>query len=118
MSGLLAGLLLDAPAGSVDIFERVESELSGRGAGIVAQPDLIETLCRLDIDPTDLGVAITTRKLLDPRRPAGGRVRLPAGSDRVGARLSGAAGRIWPQRYHRGHGVHSFEQTRDRVVAS
>ena len=35
MSGLLAGLTLRARGWDVDVFERVESELSGRGAGIV-----------------------------------------------------------------------------------
>jgi len=62
MSGLLAALLLRHAGWEVDVFERVERELAGRGAGIVAQPDLIETLRRLGIDPTDLGVEITTRK--------------------------------------------------------
>ena len=65
MSGLLAALLLRRAGWDVDVFERVESELAGRGAGIVAQPDLIETLRRLGIDPTALGVEITTRKILD-----------------------------------------------------
>ena len=49
MSGLLAALLLRRAGWDVDVFERVESELAGRGAGIVAQPDLIETLRRLGI---------------------------------------------------------------------
>ena len=44
MSGLLAALLLRRAGWDVDVFERVESELAGRGAGIVAQPDLIATL--------------------------------------------------------------------------
>ena len=44
MSGLLAALLLRRAGWDVDIYERVESELAGRGAGIVAQPELIETL--------------------------------------------------------------------------
>ena len=44
MSGLLDGLLLRRAGWDVDIYERVESELSGRGAGIVAQPELIERL--------------------------------------------------------------------------
>jgi len=35
MSGLLAGLKLREHDWDVDIYERVESELSGRGAGIV-----------------------------------------------------------------------------------
>ena len=37
MSGLLAALLLERAGWEVDVFERVESELAGRGAGIVAQ---------------------------------------------------------------------------------
>jgi monoamine oxidase len=41
MSGLLAALLLRHAGWEVDVFERVERELAGRGAGIVAQPDLI-----------------------------------------------------------------------------
>ena len=65
MSGLLAALLLRRADWDVDVFERVESELAGRGAGIVAQPDLIATLRRLGIDATDLGVEITERKILD-----------------------------------------------------
>ena len=73
MSGLLAGLLLRRHGWDVEVFERVESELSGRGAGIVAQPELIETLRRLGIDPTELGVEITTRKILDAVGPAGRR---------------------------------------------
>src|SRR5262249_5764792 len=35
MSGLLAALLLRRAGWDVDVFERVESELAGRGAGIV-----------------------------------------------------------------------------------
>jgi len=38
MSGLFAGLQLRARGFAVDISKRVDSELSGRGAGIVAQP--------------------------------------------------------------------------------
>src|SRR5947209_15480026 len=65
MSGLLAALLLRRAGWQADVFERVESELAGRGAGIVAQPDLIDRLRALAIDPTDLGVVVTTRRTLD-----------------------------------------------------
>jgi 2-polyprenyl-6-methoxyphenol hydroxylase-like FAD-dependent oxidoreductase len=51
MSGLLAALLLQRSGWCVEVFERVESELAGRGAGIVAQPDLIETLRTLASSP-------------------------------------------------------------------
>jgi 2-polyprenyl-6-methoxyphenol hydroxylase-like FAD-dependent oxidoreductase len=64
MSGLLAGLMLRRAGWAVDIFERVETELAGRGAGIVAQPTLIGWLKELGLDTADLGVVCTTRKIL------------------------------------------------------
>ena len=65
MSGLLAGIMLDRHGWKVDIFERVEQELAGRGAGIVAQAELIARLNGLGLDTGNLGVAMTTRKILD-----------------------------------------------------
>jgi 2-polyprenyl-6-methoxyphenol hydroxylase-like FAD-dependent oxidoreductase len=117
MSGLLAALLLRRAGWDVDIFERVESELSGRGAGIVAQPDLIETLRRLGIDPTDLGVEITTRKILDASGRLAGELECPqvlTAWERVYRVLRDA---LPPERYHRGRGVRSFAQTERSVVA-
>ena len=67
MSGLLSGLSLRRAGWDVDIYERVESELSGRGAGIVAQYELIERLRELGLPTDALGVHITTRKILDAR---------------------------------------------------
>src|SRR5690242_21813729 len=67
MSGLLSGLLLRRAGWDVDIYERVDSELSGRGAGIVAQQELIERLRGLGLATEGLGVRITTRKILDAR---------------------------------------------------
>src|SRR5215471_19030923 len=65
MSGLLSGLLLQRAGWAVDIYERVDSELSGRGAGIVAQYELIERLRKLGLATDQLGVHMTTRKILD-----------------------------------------------------
>src|SRR5512138_3427408 len=65
MSGLFAGLQLRKLGFAVEVYERAEGELAGRGAGIVAQPPVIEALRSLGIDPVDLGVAMTTRKILD-----------------------------------------------------
>ncbi len=117
MSGLLAALLLARAGWEVDVFERVESELAGRGAGIVAQPDLIATLRRLGIDPTDLGVAITTRKILDASGRLVGECACPqvlTAWERVYRALRDA----FPGgRYHRGRGVRSFEQSERSVVA-
>jgi len=117
MSGLLAALLLRRHGWDVDVFERVESELAGRGAGIVAQPELIETLRGLGIDPTDLGVAITTRKILDASGRFAGEILCPqvlTAWERVYRALRDA---FPPERYHRGRGLKSFEQTERSVVA-
>jgi 2-polyprenyl-6-methoxyphenol hydroxylase-like FAD-dependent oxidoreductase len=117
MSGLLAGLLLRRAGWEVDIFERVESELAGRGAGIVAQPDLIETLRRLGIDPTDLGVEITTRKILDETGALVGEFECPqvlTAWERVYRALRDA---LPAECYHRGRWVRSFVQAERSVVA-
>jgi 2-polyprenyl-6-methoxyphenol hydroxylase-like FAD-dependent oxidoreductase len=117
MSGLLAGLLLRRSGWDADIFERVESELAGRGAGIVAQPDLIETLRRIGIDSTDLGVEITTRKILDSSGRLASEFTCPqvlTAWERVYRALRDA---FPPQHYHRGRSVRSFQQTSNSVVA-
>jgi 2-polyprenyl-6-methoxyphenol hydroxylase-like FAD-dependent oxidoreductase len=117
MSGLLAALLLERAGWEVDVFERVESELAGRGAGIVAQPDLIATLRRLGIDATDLGVEITTRKILDASGRLAGEFACPqvlTAWERVYRALRDA---FPAQRYHRGRGVRAFEPGESSVVA-
>jgi 2-polyprenyl-6-methoxyphenol hydroxylase-like FAD-dependent oxidoreductase len=117
MSGLLAGLLLRRAGWEVDVFERVESELAGRGAGIVAQPDLIETLRRIGIDPTDLGVAITTRKILDASGALTSAYECPqvlTAWERVYRAMRDA---FPPEHYHRGRGVAGFAQTESSVTA-
>jgi 2-polyprenyl-6-methoxyphenol hydroxylase-like FAD-dependent oxidoreductase len=50
MSGLLAAMMLARRGWEVDVFERVTGELAGRGAGIVAQPELIARLAALGLD--------------------------------------------------------------------
>ncbi|HYJ44391.1 MAG TPA: FAD binding domain-containing protein [Xanthobacteraceae bacterium] len=65
MSGLFAGLMLRRHGFTVDIYERVESELSGRGAGIVAQPIVSQTLQGLGLSSANLGVEAKARKILD-----------------------------------------------------
>src|SRR4029453_13408331 len=110
MSGLLAALLLERAGWEVDVFEGVESELGGRGAGIVAQPDLIATLRRLGIDPTDLGVEITERKILDASGRLAGVFACPqvlTAWERVYRALRDA---FPAKRYHRGRGVRGFGQ--------
>src|SRR6516165_1906209 len=117
MSGLLAALLLRRAGWDVDILERVETELAGRGAGIVAQPDLIETLRGLGIDTADMGVEIATRKIL----AQSGRVTRKFTCPQVltaWERVYRALRDAFPaDHYHRGRGVTRFEQSRYSVIA-
>jgi 2-polyprenyl-6-methoxyphenol hydroxylase-like FAD-dependent oxidoreductase len=49
----------------VEVFERAESGVAGRGAGIVAQPEMIARLAGLGLDTHDIGVPVTARKIFD-----------------------------------------------------
>lgn len=117
MSGLLAGIMLRRRGWAVDIFERVEKELAGRGAGIVAQPELIARMKALGLDTSDLGVPMTTRKILD----AAGRVthtiecpQVLTAWERVYRVLRDA---FPPEHYHRGRGLKAFVQSGEGVLA-
>jgi 2-polyprenyl-6-methoxyphenol hydroxylase-like FAD-dependent oxidoreductase len=117
MSGLLAAIMLWRRGFIVDVFERVESELSGRGAGIVAQSELIAHLKALGLDIRELGVVARTRKLLD----VAGRVRLTVECPQVltaWERVYRVLRDAFPaEHYHRGRGLKAFEQNAARVVA-
>src|SRR3954451_12739955 len=117
MSGLFAGLPLRARGFPVDIYERVDSELSGRGAGIVAQPVVPRTRRALGIAPADLGVEMTTRKILD----AEGRMVVEAHCPQTltaWERLYRILRDAFPvAHYHRGIGLQGFEQTAGAVTA-
>jgi len=117
MSGLLSGLMLRRAGWDVDIYERVESELSGRGAGIVAQAELIERLRRLGLDTAALGVAITTRKILDRQGRLTEEVHCPqvlTAWERVYRLLRDA---FPADRYHRGRGFAGYEAGAASVLA-
>jgi 2-polyprenyl-6-methoxyphenol hydroxylase-like FAD-dependent oxidoreductase len=117
MSGLLSGLMLRRAGWHVDIYERVDSELSGRGAGIVAQYELIERLRALGLATDSLGVAITTRKILDREGRSTEEFDCPqvlTAWERVYRLLRDA---FPAERYHRGRGLAAFEARSDSVLA-
>lgn len=117
MSGLLSGLLLRRSGWDVDIYERVESELSGRGAGIVAQQELIERLRGLGLATRDLGVEITTRKILDADGRLTSEISCPqvlTAWERAYRLLRDA---FPPERYRRGRGVTHVTQDAEKVTA-
>jgi 2-polyprenyl-6-methoxyphenol hydroxylase-like FAD-dependent oxidoreductase len=117
MSGLICGLTLMRRGWDVNIYERVETELSGRGAGIVAQAELIARLNALGLDTRELGVAISARKILD----AEGRVTVTSHCPQILAaweRVYRVLRDAYPKaRYHRGRGLTKFVQSGQGVVA-
>jgi len=117
MSGLLAALMLSRRGWQVDVFERVESELAGRGAGIVAQPGLMARLNTLGLDTRDLGVEIATRKILDSEGVEIATAVCPqvlTAWERVYRMLRDA---FPADRYHRGRWLKAFAQNGGSVVA-
>lgn len=117
MSGLLAALALMRHGWHVEVFERVPEPLAGRGAGIVAQPELKAMLRAIGLDPDrDLGIEVTTRLMF----ARDGRVthRVPVSQtmtawDRVFHLLQAA---FPPAQYHRGKELRGVEQG-DTVTA-
>lgn len=117
MSGLFAALMLRRAGWDVDVFERVDGELSGRGAGIVAQPDLIAILNDLALVPGDLGVHVDRRRILDAQGRITNECACPqvmTAWERVYRLLRDA---FPPERYHRGKTLRVFEDTGRSVVA-
>lgn len=117
MSGLLSALLLRRAGWDVDIYERVESELSGRGAGIVAQQELIERLRGLGLATSALGVQIATRKILDRQGRLTEEIACPqvlTAWERVYRLLRDA---LPPENYHRGRGLAKVTQGPRSAVA-
>ena len=117
MSGLLAAIMLRRHGWYVDIFERVEKELAGRGAGIIAQAELIARMKALGLETRDLGVAMSTRKILDQAGHVTVSLECPqvlTAWERVFRVLRDA---FPPERYHRGQGFKAFEQNGKDVIA-
>ncbi len=117
MSGLLSGLLLRRAGWDVHIYERVQSALSGRGAGIVAQYELIERLRKLGLPTDQLGVKMNTRKILDAQGRLTHEFECPqvlTAWERVYRLLRDA---FPAERYHRGRGLARFTQSASKVTA-
>jgi 2-polyprenyl-6-methoxyphenol hydroxylase-like FAD-dependent oxidoreductase len=118
MGGLFAALLLRRTGWTVDIFERGNVELSGRGAGIVTHAELCVVLEEAGLDPgKDLGVAVQGRKTFD----RSGRViatyacpQVVTSWDRVFRMLREA---FPAECYHLGKELKSIETREESVIA-
>src|SRR3954447_14701328 len=117
MSGLLAALALRSRGFQVSVYERVAEPLAGRGAGIVAQPELKAVLRKLGLDPDhDLGIEVAWRLMFARDGRLTHRMAIPqtmTAWDRVFHLLKAA---LPDADYHRGKELRRIEQS-DRVVA-
>jgi 2-polyprenyl-6-methoxyphenol hydroxylase-like FAD-dependent oxidoreductase len=118
MSGLFAAILLRRAGWEVDIHERVDVGLIGRGAGIVTHAEMRAVLRAAGCDPSaDFGVEITMRRTLDRSGALAGEYVCPQTStswDRVFRMLR----QKFPDaHYHIGKELQRIEQAGDRVVA-
>jgi 2-polyprenyl-6-methoxyphenol hydroxylase-like FAD-dependent oxidoreductase len=117
MSGLFAGLMLRSAGWQAAIYEKVEGELSGRGAGIVAQREILAALRDLGLGTGELGVPVQKRRLFD----ASGRLTLETECPQVMT----AWERVYrilrdgfpAEHYHRGRSLRAVEQDQDGVTA-
>jgi len=117
MSGLLAALALKRRGVDVSVYERVADPLAGRGAGIVAQPELKAVLRTLGLDPDyDLGVEVPWRLMFSRDGRVTHRMEIPqtmTAWDRVFHLLKAA----FPEGdYYRGKELRHVEQG-NRVIA-
>jgi 2-polyprenyl-6-methoxyphenol hydroxylase-like FAD-dependent oxidoreductase len=118
IGGLAAAALLDRVGWEVEVFERVDVELSGRGAGIVTHPPLIEALKVAGAETSDLGVISEYRVGFDRQGTEIARFAFPqlvTSWDCLQARLRA---RVPAARYHLGHVLQSFTSEGGRVQAS
>ena len=118
IGGLFAAAALLRAGWEVDVFERTEVELSGRGAGIVTHDVLIDALKAVGADISDLGVKVEKRVAYDK---AGGRVatvpypQVVTSWDRIHQMLR----RLVPKgRHHLGRHVLGYAQEGGTVTAT
>jgi 2-polyprenyl-6-methoxyphenol hydroxylase-like FAD-dependent oxidoreductase len=118
MSGLLAALALARAGWDVDVYERVAEEMTGRGAGIVAQPEFKVALRTLGLNAdADLGVDIDGRRMFDLAGRLTHETECPqtmTAWDRVFDLLKSA---FPPERYHRGRELCRVVEGANTVIA-
>lgn len=119
MSGLFAAHLLLRKGWTVSVYERISSELAGRGAGIVTHPELFEVLeaCGIDSTAAKVGVSVEGRRVFDLRGGIVGELSLPQVLTSWG-KLYGILKEALPEScYHYGQNLVRIAQGEDRVTA-
>lgn len=117
IGGLFAAAALIRQGWQVDVFERADRELSGRGAGIVTHDVLIRALQSVGAGLSDLGVQVHDRVAY---AKSGARVatlpypQIVTSWDRIHRLLRNL---IPPGRYHLGQQITGYEQNAQGVTA-
>jgi 2-polyprenyl-6-methoxyphenol hydroxylase-like FAD-dependent oxidoreductase len=118
MSGLFTALALRQDGWDVDIYERSDVELSGRGAGIVTHPELRDALGAVGLDPSrDLGVEILRRRTLDRDGRVIGEHDCPQIATSWNRMFQMLRDAFPAQRYHLGKDLKHVAQNGGEVVA-
>ncbi len=117
IGGLFAAALLHRRGWDVEIYERAETALTGRGAGIVTHQPLVNALEAAGASTENIGVGIEKRVAFDRAGKVTHAVDFPqvvTSWDRL-QNLTRAT--IQDGRYHLGHWLDRFEMTADGVRA-
>lgn len=118
MGGLFAALLLRRAGWDVAVYERIGSELAGRGAGIVTHPELFEVLDRAGVDiDAKIGVHVPGRRVLDCMGRIVGELELDQVLTSWGRLYALLLAELPPGDYHYGKNLTRVEETADEVRA-
>ena len=116
IGGLFAAAALMRAGWDVTVFERVDTELAGRGAGIVTHEPLIEALHAVGVSTEDLGVPVQDRVAFDIEGRVVRRTPYPqimTSWDRIHQLLRA---RLPDEAYQTGKAVAGYETGDDSVV--
>lgn len=116
ISGLFAACFLRQKGWQVDVYERSDVELKGRGAGIVSHQELLDILTQSGAGIADLGIHVDDRVLFDRSGDVMGRHHFPQ-IVTSWDRLQNLGRNVQPEgTYHLDHNFIGFEDTGDGVT--
>lgn len=119
MGGLFTALLLLRRGWAVDVYERISSELGGRGAGIVTHAELFDVLdeCGIDSETAKIGVSVAGRRVFSGEGALIGEQALPQVLTSWGRLYALLKERLPEGTYHHGRNLEAVTTTEDGVVA-
>jgi 2-polyprenyl-6-methoxyphenol hydroxylase-like FAD-dependent oxidoreductase len=117
ISGLAAAHLLLRSGWQVHVYERVDVELAGRGAGIVTHSDLFSALreAGMSVD-ADLGVAVCNRRMFALDGTCEAQIDYPQVLTSWDSLYQKLRSRLPDAHYHRGRAVARLTQDEDDVT--